>query len=89
MKSADRGIIHCNAVKWGHIVTAFKDDKMRIIHCNAVKWGAHSHGLQGRQDAYYSLQRREMGFAPAPFSLMDFPSFIFHGEQVFTGADGD
>ena len=39
MKSADRGIIHCNAVKWGHIVTAFKDDKMRIIHCNAVKWG--------------------------------------------------
>ncbi len=76
MKSADRGIIHCNAVKWGHMVTAFKDDKMRIIHCNAVKWD-------------YSLQRREMGFAPAPFSLMDFPSFIFHGEQVFTGADGD
>lgn len=41
MKSADRGIIHCNAVKWGHIVTAFKDDKMRIIHCNAVKWALH------------------------------------------------
>ena len=39
MKSADRGISPCNAVKCGHIVTAFKNDKMRIIHCNAVKWG--------------------------------------------------